>query len=345
MRNFETLYEVWQYCQELISLKSEEIKKISGDEFASLFILAEKKLISEVYLISYDLGFKPVDSWFERSLELSDSEGVLLGNISIGFDSLFFSKDYKYFLSIIIHQLCRTKYANRTKTFWELFEKCLMSKGLITSDYDGWHIQPNGKLSYEVPFKNYHRSTKYNIIKEKLFEKERWGDDYALRSEYNDMRTYKYERFDKWSNLPMCVSGEAKLWNVSQMIRDLLDLDSFVLVNERRKKPLKLHDLIYLKDEKELLFLMYDSKVKKDEDRITYIVNNMNKEDKYDFSSYTSCFINLEVDVNHPLNLVADLDCLKEMRLKKDINMIITYSFTYRCKNLNKCEMLVVLSK
>lgn len=344
MRNFETLYEVWQYCQELISLKSEEIKKISGDEFASLFILAEKKLISEVYLISYDLGFKPVDSWFERSLELSDSEGVLLGNISIGFDSLFFSKDYKYFLSIIIHQLCRTKYANRTKTFWELFEKCLMSKGLITSDYDGWHIQPNGKLSYEVPFKNYHRSTKYNIIKEKLLKKK--GGEMIMPFVLNIMICVHTNTKGLTNGVIYpCVSGEAKLWNVSQMIRDLLDLDSFVLVNERRKKPLKLHDLIYLKDEKELLFLMYDSKVKKDEDRITYIVNNMNKEDKYDFSSYTSCFINLEVDVNHPLNLVADLDCLKEMRLKKDINMIITYSFTYRCKNLNKCEMLVVLSK
>lgn len=345
MKEFKSLYEVWQYCQELISLPTKDIENMSREELASLFIQAEKRLISEVYLLAYDLGFKPVDSWFENSIRLSDYEGVLLGNITIGFDMLFFSKDYNYIISVIIHQLCRTIYEKRTKTFWKLYEKCLRSKGLISSDYNGWKTQQNGIITYEVPFKNYHRSSKYYKIKEKIFEKNWWGEGYDLRSEYNDMRAYKYESFNKWKNLPMCLCGESKLWNVSQMIRQILDLESFVMVSATKKEPLKLHDLKYLKDENEVLCLLYDSRVKKDEDRISYCVNQMNTDDRYDFSPYTSCLINLEVDENHPLNLEEDLDKLKKIKISNDVNLIITYSLTIRCHNLNKCEMMVVFSK
>ena len=345
MIELKSLYEAWQYCQEIISLPSKEIEKIPGEEFASLFIQAEKKLISEVYLLAYDLGFKPVNSWFENSIRLSDYEGVLLGNITIGFDMLFFSKDYKCIVCVIIHQLCRTIYEKRTKTFWKLYEKCLSTKGLISSDYNGWKTQQNGEIDYEVSFKKYHRSTKYYIIRRKLFEKVWWGDYLDLRSEYGDMRAYKYEHFNKWKNLPMCLCGESVLWNVSQMIREILDLESFVIVSATKKKPLKLHDLKYLKDEKEVLCLLYDSRVKKDEDRISYCVNQMNTDDRYDFSPYTSCLINLEVDENHPLNLEEDLDKLKKIKINNDVNLIITYSLTMRSHNLNKCEMMVVFSK
>ena len=345
MREFKSLYEVWQYCQELISLPTKDIEKISSEELASLFVQAEKRLISEVYLLAYDLGFKPVNSWFENSIGLSDYEGVLFGNITIGFDMLFFSKDYKYIICVIIHQLCRTIHENRTKTFWKLFERCLRAKGMISSEYNGWKIQQNGEITYEIPFNDYRRSTKYYKIKEKIFEKNWWGRGYDLRSEYKDMRAYKYEIFHKWKNLPMCLSGESKLWNVSQMIRQILDLESFVLDSASKKRPLKLHDLQYLKDEKEVLCLLYDSRVKKDEDRISYCVNQMNTDDRYDFSPYTSCLINLEVDEIHPLNFEVDLNKLKDIKIRKGINLLITYSFTDRFNNLNKCEMMVVFSK
>ena len=71
----------------------------------------------------------------------------------------------------------------------------------------------------------------------------------------------------------------------------------------------------------------------------------MKADDRYDISTYTSCFINLAVDESRPLNLEVDFEKLNEIPMPKDVRLLVSYSLTGRVKNLNKCEMMVVFSK
>lgn len=343
MKEFDTLFETWQYCQSLTTLSLDDLENISDDEFAALYFQAEKLLIKEVYLMAYELGFKPFDSWFVPKTELGDFYGVHYGNVTIGFDSLFFSKDYSCLLGMIIHQLCRTKYAYRNKAFWKFYDSCIKKKGLVSPEYNGWVVMNNKGPKYRMPFRKSYRFKGYDIIGIKLFE-EIWEDLYSLRPKYKQMHTYRYEWFRK-ENLPMCLRDEFKLRPVSQMIRQILDQKTIVLSDGERPRSLSLQDLSYLKDENEVLCLCYDSRVKRDEDRMAYCVEQMKADDRYDISTYTSCFINLAVDESRPLNLKVDLEKLKEIPLPKHVRLVVSYSLTGRVKNKNKCEMMVVFSK
>ena len=343
MKEFNTLFESWQYCQHLTTLPLEDLKNIPDDEIADLFFQAEKLLVKEVYLIAYELGFKPFDSWFVSNTKLGDYYGLHYGNVTIGFDSLFFSKDYNCLLGMIIHQLCRTKYAYRNKAFWELYDSCIKKKGLVSPEYNGWVIMKNKGSKYRMPFRKSYRFKGYDIIGKKLFE-ETWEDFYTLRPKYKQLHTYRYDCFCK-ETLPVCLCGEIKLRPVSQMIRQILDQKTIVLSDVKRPRSLALQDLSYLKDEDEVLCLCYDSRVKRDEDRMAYCVKQMKADDRYDISTYTSCFINLAVDESRPLNLEVDFEKLNEIPMPKDVRLLVSYSLTGRVKNLNKCEMMVVFSK
>lgn len=347
MKEFKTLYESWQYCQYLTTLSLDELEKISGDEYASLYIQAEKHLIKEVLLMSYELGFKPYDAWFVNKESLGDYIGVLYGNISIGFDSLFYSKDYNYFLCVIIHMFCRTRYAYRNKAFWELFDSCIKKIGLIGSEYNGWAVNQNKGAKYNIPFKKTRLFKGYDIICQKLFEN-LFDDFYILKPEYLQMNSYRHEHFYK-EKLPLILHGESILRPVSQMIRQILDHKAFILnISEAKKmRHVVLQDLAYLKDEREVLCLYYDSRVKKgkDEERMSYCVAQMKADKRFDFSDYTSCIIDLTVDPKHKLNLKTDLDRLNELPIPPNMNLTVTYSCIDRGKNVNKCEMMVVFSK
>ena len=181
---------------------------------------------------------------------------------------------------------------------------------------------------YSTPYEYYLPAQHYNVIQKKIFTK--W---YVILPKYQEKIIPI--SFNKWE-CPKYIHGDFQLLYVYQIIETM----------QRAKQviPFDYHNLLYLIEEKEILCLLYDSRVKRDGERISNIIERMSEDHQYDLLSYTSCIINIEVDEKRPLNS-DDLIKIKEIPMREGVNPIITYGYIGRSWNINKCEVLIIYSK
>lgn len=342
MKRFKTLYEVWQYCQGLVELSSEEIDSIPTEELASLYCQADSLLKEEVSRLAVKLDLYPSGSslvCFRKRTYRREAQ-YAWGDVEIGFHLLFECLNYETLLSIIIHELCHSEYSTHGLEFWQLYERCLKKLGLIAPDYSGWAMQVilrfevyNADDLYSVPFYKSRGFYNFPIIRKKLFKEIPFDHNMTLRQEYQ--RLLKHVGFEK-SILPMFLHGEHQQQYILMLIN--------YMSRAKRALSFNVGDLVYLQDEKEILCLFYDSGDKRDEERFAYCIEQMKTDKRYDFSKYTSCFVYLEVDERCPLK-IDEISLFSKIPTNKIVRFMATYSLKYRDLNVNKCEMIVVLSR
>jgi len=331
MKVFKTCHELWQYCQDLSIMTKNEVESIPINELAFLYCQADKLVREETCRIANNLSLLPGDVWLEC---LRSNRNLLIDQrtpyypVVVNFCSLFNCKNYIDFQKVLVFGLCQNKYIKTSGSrFQQLYKKSLQKLGLAESENNDTIAFLGASL----------RNGLFKIFRSKVFELiviSDWPYPYmSLRPEFKEL--FNRPSFRDCS-LPMYLHGDYQQLFVNQLIHYVFEA-----------KPMfgcKKNDLFYLKNEKEILCLLYDSRVKRDEDRIEYCIESMKSDDRYDFSLYTSCFVQLRVDERHPIKH-EELSLLNELPISPEANRIISYGYAYRCNNIKKCEMMVVLSK
>ncbi len=331
MKVFNTCYELWQYCQDLSTMTRNEVESIPIKDLAFLYCQADKLVREETYRLANELSLLPGDVWLEclrNNRNLYIYQRIQSYPVIVNFCSLFTCKNYIDFQKVLVFGLCQNKHIKtRGSRFQQLYQRSLKKLGLAESENDNKIAFLGGSL----------RNGLFKIFRSKVFENIMIRDEpypyMEIRPEFEEM--FSRPRF-KDCSLPMYLHGDYQQLFVNQLIHYVFEAEPMF--------GCKKNELFYLKKEKEVLCLLYDSRVKHDEDRIGYCIERMKSDDRYDFSQYTSCFVQLRIDERRPIKQ-DDLSLLNELPVSKEANRIISYGYAYRWKNINKCEMIVVLSK
>ncbi|MBR6847977.1 MAG: M48 family metallopeptidase [Bacteroidales bacterium] len=345
MKELSSLFEVSLQCQEIANMSLVEIEAIPPEDVAYLYCSAEKFVLEEINQLAKEFGF-PYPVLTEIQVFVRKERWYLAANcgrIIVPFQTIF-ETDYNELVSILIHELCHFEYTTHCKSFWELFEKCLKEKKLVPSDYIGYKYKKYLTV-YVTPFRWRERQKQYKVVFKKNFLNYCSQFDYLTQPEFEKFQEYKRIQGRFLLESPQEYSGEIVYVIFCALIRIFHNkYIQFYLFDSGRFIKTDNKELLYLKDENQILCLRYDSRVKNDDVRIAYIVDRMKADNTCVFSSYNKCLIILEVDESHPLNII-ELNKLKEIPMTKGMDLKIIYSITHRYRNLNKCEMIVVFSK
>ena len=331
MKVFKTCYELWYFCQDLSTMTRNEVESIPIKDLALLYCQANKLVREETYRLANELSLLPGDVWLvclRNNRNLLIDQRVPSNPVIVNFCSLFNCKNYIDFQKVLVFGLCQNKHIKTSGSrFQQLYKRSLKKLGLSESENDNKIAFWGGSL----------RNGLFKIFRSKVFDLIMFFNVpypyMRLRPELGE--SFSRPRF-KDCNLPMYIHGDYQQLFVNQLIHYVFEAEPTFGCKKK--------DLFYLKNEKEVLCLLYDSRVKRDEDRIEYCIERMNSDDRYDFSLYTSCFVQLRIDERHPIKH-EELSLLNELPIPKKANRIISYGYTYRRENINKCEMIVVLSK
>lgn len=350
MKEFQSLNEVSLYCQNIANMSLDNIEAIPAEEIALLYCSAEKFIFIEVNKLAKKFDF-PYPVLTEIPIYVRHYNWFLAacsGSIIVPFQTIF-EADYNELVSILIHELCHFYFSTHCKSFWKLFEKCLKEIKLVSNDYNGWHfyginITGDWPFGYITPFHWTSRQKQYKVVFKKRF--------LNYHSNYNYLVQPYYEKYQKYRSIQSRFmfehsqeySGELVYVVINHLIHFYRDYINLVyLFDSGRIIKTDYKELLYLKDEHQILCLHYDSRIKTDEKRIDNIFDQMKADNQCEFSTYKKCLIILEVDAKHPLS-IPEFNQIK-MFYHKEAIVKILYSTKQRFRNINKCEMTIIFSK
>lgn len=349
MKEYKSLYDVWRRCFEIGFSPVYEIKKVRAEEFAYLYCSAGKYILEEVNKLAKELGFVfPIMTKIPiRKRNKSNCLAKYNGDVVIYFQTLF-ECDYKGLVSILIHELCHSVYGNHTKPFWLLFEKCLKEKKIISQDYDGWNknsFKKDDPYMYLTPFYYQKGISKYSAILKTNFSNYCVHYRYLVNSVYEKYQEYKKLIRYTIPEPPQEYHGELVYIGAFPIIEYFRKYVSTLYIFELDKLITSDYKaLIYLRNEKDLLYLQYETRVKSDQMRIPSLLEQIKDASHKDLIIYNSCFIILMVDDDRPLD-IKDLEKVKNNQVLERVNSTIAYCHTSPPRYLNKCIMIMLFSK
>ena len=331
MEQIRNLYEVWQYCQQFIKQRMNQIDNFPSEDLACLYEQANQYIREETYRLANELGIIGINDVQMHGIYKKNAFGKCYysGHIVFSFSILFYL-DYIGVQSVIIHELCHIVHQNHKKDFWVLYESCIRKVGIIDNEYNGWDENSNKKnnpFMYRTPMKCVIHSSKYGIIRKKLF----YGRSYVMsdrlpihrpRSSSHNSIHYGY------------YQGKQK----QEYIHDLIKY----LIQPQGEISLDLSDLQFLKDEDTIYCKEYLPDSKEYHQPMANIVRQIKEEKDVKLTDFTSCIVCIEMNNANKI-LMSEMSKLLQIVKYSNTNL----SLIWTCRNgvkVTSCKVTLVLS-
>jgi len=325
------LYEVWQYCQQLMKLTMNQIEDIPVERLVSLYEQANCHAREETYRLANELGIVGIKDVQLHGIYKKSALGKCFkdGRIVLSFSFLFYL-DYPGVIGVLIHELCHIVHQNHKKEFWQLYESCIRKVGLIDNNYNGWKEKqdnPNDPFMYLTPWKCAIHSKKYSTIRKKMF----CGKTYVMSDRFPICRTMsKFNQKIHFGLFPDDRKQEYIHNFISYMLRQQCAIS------------LDFSDLQFLKDEKIIFYKEYNSYFSQDERPMRTILRLMEEDTEVNYEDYSSCIVCMETQQANLL-LMAELSSFLNTITSNNSNMNVLWTYRNGTNNVG-CKTTIVLS-
>lgn len=325
------LYEVWQYCQQLMKLTTNQIDDIPVERLVSLYELANGHVREETYRLANELGVVGIKDVQLYGIYKKSALGKCFkdGCIVLSFSFLFYL-DYPGVIGVLIHELCHIVHQNHKKEFWQMYESCIRKVGLIDDNYKGWKEKqdtPDDPFMYLTPWKCAIHSKKYSTIRKKMF----CGKTYVMSDRFPICRTMS--KFDQEIHFGL-FPEDRKQEYIHNFISNMLRLQYAI--------SLDFSDLQFLKDEKIIFYKEYNSCFSQDERPMRTILRLMEEDIEVNYEDYSSCIVCVETQQANLL-LIAELSSFLNTITSNNSNMNVLLTYRNGTNNVG-CKTTIVLS-
>ena len=331
MEQIRNLYEVWRYCQQFIKQKMSQINSFPSEDLAYLYEQANQYIREETYRLAIELDIIGIKDVQLHGIYKKSSLGKCFkdGRIVLSFSFLFYL-DYSGVIGVLIHELCHIVHQNHKKEFWQLYESCIRKVGLIDDSYNGWkekQDKSNDPFMYVSPWKCVIHNKKYKVIREKMF----CGRTYLMSDRFPICRSMsKFNQEIHFGLFPEDRKQEYIHNFISYMLRQqcVISLD--------------FSDLQFLKDDKEILCIEYNSCSSQDERPMRTILRLVEEDTDVNYAVYSSCIVFMETRHANELLMSEVLSFLNTIA-SNNSNMKVLWAYRNGIINVG-CKTTIVLS-